>query len=148
VDHLSYKTKSLNRDAIQKEWYVVDASQKVLGRMASEIAKVIRGKHKPTFTPNIDCGDKVIVINAKKVRLTGKKMDDKVYVRHTGYPGGQRFSTPRLVLQKYPNRLIEMAVRGMLPKNSLGRKVFKNLFIYEGDHHPHEAQNPKELKLK
>lgn len=148
MDHLSYKTKSLNRDAIQKEWYVVDASQKVLGRMASEIAKVIRGKHKPTFTPNIDCGDKVIVINAKKVRLTGKKMDDKVYVRHTGYPGGQRFSTPRLVLQKYPNRLIEMAVRGMLPKNSLGRKVFKNLFIYEGDHHPHEAQNPKELKLK
>lgn len=148
MDHLSYKTKSLNRDAIQKEWYVVDASQKVLGRMASEIAKVIRGKHKPTFTPNIDCGDKVIVINAKKVRLTGKKMDDKVYVRHTGYPGGQRFSTPRLVLQKYPNRLIEMAVRGMLPKNSLGRKVFKNLFIYEGDQHPHEAQNPKELKLK
>ena len=148
MDHLSYKTKSLNRDAIQKEWYVVDASQKVLGRMASEIAKVIRGKHKPTFTPNIDCGDKVIVINAEKVRLTGKKMDDKVYVRHTGYPGGQRFSTPRLVLQKYPNRLIEMAVRGMLPKNSLGRKVFKNLFIYEGDQHPHEAQNPKELKLK
>jgi len=147
LDTLSYKTISANSETAGKEWLIVDASDLVLGRMASDIAKILRGKHKPNFTTHVDCGDNVVVINAEKVRLTGNKFTDKRYVRHTGYPGGQRLTSPKEVLAKYPERLIEMAVRGMLPKNRLGKKVFKNLFIYTGSKHPHDAQQPKEIKL-
>jgi large subunit ribosomal protein L13 len=147
VDTLSYKTISANKATVEKAWVVVDAENQILGRLASEIAKIIRGKHKPSFTPHVDCGDQVIVINADKVRLTGKKMTDKVYIRHTGYPGGQRFSTPREVLVKNPRGVVEAAVKGMLPKNRLGRELFHNLFVYAGPSHPHAAQQPKEIKF-
>jgi large subunit ribosomal protein L13 len=130
VDTLSYKTISANKNTVNKEWIVVDAENAILGRLASEIAKIIRGKHKASYTPHVDCGDNVIVINADKIKLTGKKMTDKVYVRHTGYPGGQRFQTPRELLEKHPERVIEKAVKGMLPKNRLGRRLFTNLFVY------------------
>lgn len=126
---------------------MVDAEDAVLGRLASNVARIIRGKHKTNYTPHVDCGDNVIIINADKVRLTGKKLTDKVYVRHTGYPGGQRFQTPKEVLSKYPERVLERAVRGMLPKNRLGRKLFHNLYVYAGSEHPHQAQQPKELKF-
>ena len=147
MDTLSYKTISANKSTITKEWVVVDAEDAVLGRLASNVARIIRGKHKTSFTPHADCGDNVIIINADKVRLTGKKLTDKVYVRHTGHPGGQRFQTPKEVLEKYPERLLERAVKGMLPKNRLGRRLFTNLFVYAGSEHPHEAQQPKELKF-
>jgi len=147
VDTLSYKTISANSATVQKEWIVVDANGEILGRLASQIAKILRGKHKPSFTPHVDCGDNVIVINADKIRLTGKKMTDKEYVRHTGHPGGQRFATPREVLAKQPGRVVEMAVRGMLPKNRLGRRMFTNLYVYAGGEHPHAAQQPKEVKF-
>ena len=147
MDTLSYKTISANKATVEKAWVVVDAENQILGRLCSEIAKIIRGKHKPSFTPLVDCGDQVIVINAEKVRLTGKKMTDKVYIRHTGYPGGQRFSTPREVLVKNPRGVVEAAVKGMLPKNRLGRELFHNLFVYAGPVHPHAAQQPKEIKF-
>jgi large subunit ribosomal protein L13 len=147
VDTLSYKTISANKNTVKKEWIVVDAKDVVLGRLASEVAKIIRGKHKPDFTPHVDCGDNVIVINADKIKLTGKKMTDKVYVRHTGYPGGQRFQTPRELLAKHPERVVEKAVRGMLPKSRLGRRLFTNLFVYAGAEHKHEAQQPKQVKF-
>lgn len=147
MDTLSYKTISANAATVNKGWVVVDAEDAVLGRFSSGVASIIRGKHKPNFTPNVDCGDNVIVINADKIRLTGKKWDDKVYVRHTGHPGGQRFATPRQLKAKSSALIIENAVRGMLPKNRLGRKLFNNLFIYEGAEHPHAAQQPKEIKL-
>lgn len=147
MDSLSYKTASLNDATAEKGWVVIDAEDQVLGRLASEVARIIRGKHKASYTPHVDCGDRVIVINASKVKLTGKKWDNKVYVRHTGYPGGQRFASPKEVFAKSPNILIEKAVRGMLPKNRLGRKLFKSLFVYEGTEHPHAAQKPKEIKL-
>ena len=147
MDTLSYKTISANKATVEKAWVVVDAENQILGRLCSEIAKIIRGKHKPSFTPHVDCGDQVIVINADKVRLTGKKMTDKVYIRHTGYPGGQRFSTPREVLVKNPRGIVEAAVKGMLPKNRLGRELFHNLFVYAGPTHPHAAQQPKEIKF-
>ena len=147
MDTLSYKTISANQATAQKEWVVVDAENAVLGRMASRVAYLIRGKHKPDFTPHVDTGANVIVINAAKVRLTGQKMNKKVYVRHTGYPGGQRFQTPREAMAKYPNRIIERAVRGMLPKNRLGRQLFNNLFVYDGADHPHAAQQPQSINL-
>ena len=147
MDTLSYKTISANKATVEKAWVVVDAENQILGRLCSEIAKIIRGKHKPSFTPHVDCGDQVIVINADKVRLTGKKMTDKVYIRHTGYPGGQRFSTPREVLVKNPRGVVEAAVKGMLPKNRLGRELYHNLFVYAGPVHPHAAQQPKEIKF-
>lgn len=125
----------------------MDAQDAILGRLASEVAKIIRGKHKASYTPHVDCGDNVIIINADKIKLTGKKMTDKIYVRHTGYPGGQRFQTPRELLEKHPGRVIEKAVRGMLPKNRLGRRLFTNLFVYADAEHPHSAQQPKEIKL-
>lgn len=143
----SYKTVSLNKATVNKEWLLVDAQALTLGRMASEVAKMIRGKHKPSFTPHVDCGDNVIVINADKIRLTGNKWTDKKYVRHTGYPGGQRVETPNDLKAKSSSLLVEKAVRGMLPKNRLGRQIFKNLYIYNGSEHPHEAQQPKEVKL-
>jgi len=147
VDHLSYKTISANKATATKGWLIIDAENAVLGRLASVVAAHIKGKYKTNYTPNVDCGDNVIVINAGKFRLTGKKMTDKVYIRHTGYPGGQRFATPREVLAKKPGRVIEMAVKGMLPRNRLGARLFHNLFLYEGTEHPHEAQQPKEIKL-
>ncbi len=147
MDHLSYKTISANKATATKGWLIIDAENAVLGRLASVVAAHIKGKYKTNYTPNVDCGDNVIVINAGKFRLTGKKMTDKVYIRHTGYPGGQRFATPREVLAKKPGRVIEMAVKGMLPRNRLGARLFHNLFLYEGTEHPHEAQQPKEIKL-
>ena len=147
MDTLSYKTISANAATVQKGWVVVDAQDAVLGRLSSGIARIIRGKHKASFTPHVDCGDNVIVINADRIRLTGKKWDDKVYTRHTGHPGGQRFATPRQLKAKSSTLIIEAAVRGMLPKNRLGRKLFTNLFVYEGAEHPHAAQQPKEIKL-
>jgi large subunit ribosomal protein L13 len=148
MDSLSFKTVYANKETAKKEWVVVDASSKVLGRLASEVASIIKGKRKPNYTPNVDCGDNVIVINSDKIRLTGKKWDDKVYTRHTGHPGGQRFATPKEVKNRKSSRfIIEMAVKGMLPKNRLGRRLFTNLHVYEGDQHPHAAQNPKEVKI-
>jgi large subunit ribosomal protein L13 len=147
VNTLSYKTISANKETAQKEWVVVDAQGEVLGRLASQVARLIRGKHKTNFTPHVDCGDNVIIINADKVRLTGAKMTDKVYTRHTGYPGGQRFTSPRLLLEKHPERIIEHAVKGMLPKNRLGRRLYTNLYVYAGGQHPHEAQQPTAVKF-
>ena len=147
MDSLSYKTTFTNKQTAQKEWVIVDAENKTLGRFASEVAKILKGKHKPSYTPHVDCGDNVIIINAEKVRLTGAKMDDKVYTRHTGQPGGQRFQSPKEVLAKYPERILERAVKGMLPKNRLGRELFRNLHVYAGTQHPHEAQTPKVIKL-
>jgi large subunit ribosomal protein L13 len=148
VDTLSYKTISANKATVDKQWVVVDADSKALGRLASEVARVIRGKHKPNFTPHVDCGDNVIVINADKVKLTGKKWTDKKYVSHTGYPGGQRVQTPAEVVdKKSATILVERAVRGMLPKNRLGRALFGNLYVYEDAEHPHAAQQPKELQF-
>ena len=147
VDTLSYKTLSANKATTNKEWVVVDAEGLVLGRMASKVAKILRGKNKASFTPHIDCGDYVIVINAEKVVLSGKKMSDKIYIRHTGYPGGQRKQTPTDILAKYPERLVEKAVKGMLPKNRLGRRLFTNLHVVIGAEHKFEAQKPKVVDL-
>jgi len=148
VDTLSYKTVSANKETANKEWVLIDAEGLVLGRMASEIAKILRGKNKPNFTPHADCGDNVIVINAEKVVLTGKKMSDKQYVRHSGYPGGQTFQNPQEILAKYPERLVEKAVKGMLPKNKLGRQLYRNLHVVIGGEHKYEAQKPKVVDLK
>lgn len=147
MDTQSYKTVSLKAGDIKKEWFVIDATDLVLGRLASRVALILRGKNKPSFTPNLDCGDNVIIVNAEKVRLTGKKMTDRVYVRYTGNPGGQRFTTPQEILKKKPTELLRMAVKGMLPKNRLGSKLINNLYLYAGPEHPHQAQNPKEIKL-
>ena len=147
MNTLSYKTVSANAKTVNKQWVVVDAEGEILGRLSSKIAMIIRGKHKPEFTPNVDCGDNVIVINADKVKLTGNKFSDKQYVSYTGYPGGQKFISPKELMAKHPTRVIEKAVRGMLPKNRLGRAIFKNLYIYAGNEHPHVAQNPKEIKF-
>jgi large subunit ribosomal protein L13 len=147
VDTLSYKTKSANKETVDRKWYVVDADGEVCGRLASRIAHVLRGKHKPSYTPHVDCGDCIVVINAEKVRFTGNKLNDKTYIRHTGYPGGQRKATPRDLLDKKPHAVIENAVRGMLPKNRLGRQMFKKMFVYAGTEHPHTAQKPEALKF-
>lgn len=148
MDTLSYKTRSANKETVEKNWVLIDAEDQVLGRLASGVAYLLRGKHKPDFTPHVDGGDNVIVINAEKIKLTGKKMTDKEYVRHTGYPGGQRFSTPQDLMQKFPERIIEKAVKGMLPKNRLGSDIYRNLFVYAGEDHPHEAQKPQKMDLK
>lgn len=147
MDALSYKTISIKPEEVQKEWFVVDAAGQVAGRLATKVAMVLRGKTKTSYTPNIDCGDNVIIINAEKVRFTGRKMQDKQYVRYTGYPGGQRFETPRALLARIPERVLEHAIKGMLPKNKLGRKIYGNLYVYAGSEHPHQAQQPKELKI-
>ena len=151
MDTLSYKTISVSKEAAreQKEWVVIDATDQVVGRLASKVAKLIRGKYKPNFTPNQDCGDNVIIINAEKVRFTGKKETDKVYTRYTGYPGGQRFSTPA-ELRKTPygvERFLRHAVKVILPKGPLGRSLLKNLYIYKGTEHKHEAQKPKAIDI-
>lgn len=147
VDTLSYKTVSANKATVNKEWVLVDAENLVLGRLASEVAKILRGKHKPEFTPHVDCGDNVIVINAEKVQLTGNKLTDRVHLRHTGYPGGQREQSPKDILDKYPHRLLEKAVKGMLPKNKLGRQLFRNLHVVVGAEHKYQAQQPKVIDL-
>ncbi len=148
MDTLSYKTQSARNEDIQREWILIDAENETVGRLCSNIAYLLRGKNKKNFTPHIDCGDNVIVINAEKVRFTGRKTDEKVYIHHTGYPGGQRFTTPRQLLQEKPERIIEKAVKGMLPKNRLGSAMYRKLFVYSGTEHPHEAQQPKKITIK
>lgn len=147
MDTLSYKTVSANKATVEKEWVVIDATDVVLGRLASVVARILRGKHKTYFTPHVDCGDYVIVVNAEKVAFTGNKLTDKTYVRHTGYPGGQRFQTPVDILAKYPERLVEKAVKGMLPKNRLGRSIYKNMKVVVGPDHKYAAQQPKVIDL-
>ena len=147
MNTLSYKTVSANKATVSKEWVVVDADGQTLGRLASKIAKLISGKHKPNFTPHVDCGDNVVVMNAEKINLTGKKWTDKSYIRHTGYPGGQRSLTATEMFEKDPTRLVEKAVKGMLPKNILGSALFRNLYVYAGSEHNHEAQSPKAINL-
>jgi len=147
VNTLSYKTVSANKNTVNKEWVLVDADGQTLGRLASKIASMIRGKHKTNFTPHVDCGDNVVVINAKKIVLTGKKWNDKIYIRHTGYPGGQRMLTANELFAKDPIRLVEKAVKGMLPKNKLGSALFRNLYVYSGSEHSQQAQNPKSIQV-
>ena len=147
MDTQSYKTVSLNAATVDKKWVVIDATDLALGRLASRVALVLRGKNKPGYTPHVDCGDNVIVVNAEKVALGGKKMTDRVYTRYTGYPGGQRFTTPAEILAKKPTELVRRAVKGMLPKTRLGDKIIGNLHVYAGPEHPHQAQNPREIKL-
>ncbi len=141
------KTYIPGADDIEKKWYVVDAKGKVLGRLATKISKILMGKHKPYYVPFLDCGDYVIVINAEKVELTGKKLDQKMYRRHTGYLGGLKETTARKMMEKHPERIITNAVKGMLPKNKLGRKMLKKLRVYKGEQHKHAAQKPIELKF-
>ncbi|MCH2022142.1 MAG: 50S ribosomal protein L13 [Saprospiraceae bacterium] len=148
MDTLSYKTQSARKETVSYSWFVVDAEGQPLGRLASKIATVLRGKHKPCYTPHVDCGDYVIVLNAEKVLLTGNKLTQKVHYTHSGYPGGQKQRTPAQILEKHPNRLIEMAVKGMLPKNKLGNAMYKKLFVYEGSEHCHQAQKPSKLEIK
>ena len=147
MNTLSYKTVSANKDTVTKEWVLVDADGQTLGRMASKVAMLIRGKYKPNYTPHVDCGDNVVIINADKIVLTGNKWTDKTYIRHTGYPGGQRSLTATELFAKSPVRVVEKAVKGMLPKNKLGSALFRNLFVYEGGEHKQEAQNPKTINL-
>ena len=147
MDTLSYKTISANKETVTKDWVVVDAEGQTLGRLASKVAKMIRGKHKANYTPHVDCGDNVIVINSEKITLSGNKMTKKTYIRHTGYPGGQRFTSVEEMLAKHPERVVEKAVRGMLPKNRLGRALYKNLKVVVGAEHNHEAQKPKKVDL-
>ena len=148
MNTLSFKTVSANSETVEKKWFVVDAEAEIVGRLASRVASILRGKHKPSYTPHVDCGDNVIVINADKVRFTGNKLTDKEYVSYSGYPGGQKKKTPREMLQRNPEFVLENAVRGMLPKNRLGRAIFRNLHVYAGSEHPHEAQKPEKLDFK
>ncbi len=147
MDTLSYKTISANKATVNKEWVLVDAEGQSLGRLASKVAKLLRGKHKPNFTPHVDCGDNVIVINSEKVNLTGNKWNDKTYIRHTGFPGGQRSLTATEMFGKDPARLVEKSVKGMLPKNKLGADLFRNLTAVVGSKHAHAAQKPKAINL-
>ncbi len=144
---LSYKTLSANKETVEKQWFVVDAEGEILGRLASKVAYVLRGKHKTSYTPHVDCGDNVIIINADKIKLTGNKEDSKVYIHHSGYPGGQKKVPYLRMKEKNPCRIVEKAVKGMLPKNRLGDKLFGNLYVYVGNEHKHEAQKPKKLDL-
>jgi large subunit ribosomal protein L13 len=141
------KTISAREQDIQRDWYVIDAQGQTLGRLATQVATLLRGKHKPTYTPHVDCGDYVIIVNAEKIHVTGQKMTQKNYYRHSGYPGGIEQVTLRDQLQKFPDRVVEQAVRGMLPKNRLGRRMFKKLKVYAGSDHPHQAQQPKSIEL-
>ncbi len=147
MNTLSYKTVSANKNTVTKEWVLVDADGQTLGRLASKVAKLIRGKHKTNYTPHVDCGDNVVVINADKIKLTGNKWNAKTYVRHTGYPGGQRMLTATEMFNKEPIRLVQKAVKGMLPKNRLGSALYRNLYVYEGAEHKQQAQNPKTINL-
>ena len=149
MDTLSYKTVSVNKESAKKEWVVVDATDQIVGRLCSKVAKLLRGKYKPTFTPNADTGDNVIIINAAKVRFSGKKETDKIYTRYTGYPGGQRFNTPADLRTRKGgiDKMLRHALKGMLPKGPLGRALMDNVFIYEGAEHKHEAQKPKNIDI-
>ncbi len=147
MDTLSYKTISANKATVNKQWVLVDAENQTLGRLASKVAKLLRGKHKPNFTPHVDCGDNVIIINAEKINLSGNKWNDKTYIRHTGYPGGQRSLTANELFGKDPARIVEKSVKGMLPKNKLGANLFRNLTVVVGTEHKHEAQKPKTINL-
>lgn len=147
MDYLSYKTVSANKATVQKEWVVVDATDQVLGRMCTKVAKLLRGKYKPNFTPNVDCGDNVIIVNADKVKLTGNKWTDRTYIRYTGYPGGQREFTPQDLMNKGADQLVRKVVKGMLPKNRLGSKLINNLHIFAGAEHNMQAQQPKQLDI-
>lgn len=149
MDTLSYKTVSANKDTVQKEWVVVDATDLILGRMGSEVAKILRGKYKPNFTPHVDCGDNVIIINADKIRMTGDKWNSRMYYRYSGHPGGQRGQTPAdIVNRRGSEQLVRRVVKGMLPKNRLGAKLLNNLYIFAGPEHNMEAQQPKQIELK
>jgi len=148
MNTLSYKTVSANKNTVNKEWVLIDAENEVLGRLASDTAKFLRGKYKTNFTPHVDCGDNVIIINADKIRLTGNKWDQKEYIRHTGYPGGQRKTSATELMAKKPEAMVEKAIKGMLPKNKLGADLFRNLYVYAGTEHSQEAQKPKKINLK
>jgi large subunit ribosomal protein L13 len=148
VNTLSYKTISANKATVNKQWVLVDAEGQALGRLASKVAKLLRGKHKPNFTPHVDCGDNVIIINSEKISLSGNKWNDKTYIRHTGYPGGQKSLTATELFGKDPARLVEKSVKGMLPKNKLGADLFRNLTVVVGSKHAHEAQKPKAINLE
>ena len=147
MDTLSYKTISANKATAKKEWVVVDATDQVLGRLGSKVAKLLRGKYKPNYTPHVDCGDNVIIINADKVRLTGNKWNDRVFFYHSGYPGGQTEISPAEMFAKKPEKLVERTVKGMLPKTKLGSQLFRNLFVYAGAEHKQEAQQPKVIDI-
>lgn len=147
MDTLSYKTISANKATAQKEWVVVDATDQVLGRLATKVAKLLRGKYKPSFTPHVDCGDNVIIINADKVKLTGNKWNDRIYLSHTGYPGGQREITPAKLMAKDVTKLYRKVVKGMLPKNRLGEAIIGNMYVYAGTEHNHQAQTPKVIDI-
>ncbi|MCX4276994.1 MULTISPECIES: 50S ribosomal protein L13 [Muribaculum] len=155
MDTLSYKTLTPNAQSIEKEWVVIDATDQVLGRLCAKVALILRGKNKPTYSPFVECGDNVIIINADKVRLTGKKMTDREYLSYTGYPGGQRVTTPELLMKKAHNKHIKpgynplfiKVMKGMLPKNRLGRRIIENMHVYLGPEHPHAAQNPKVIDI-
>lgn len=147
MNTLSYKTISANKATVDKEWLLVDAEGEILGRLASKVAMLLRGKYKTNYTPHVDCGDNVIIINAEKIRLSGNKWSTKEYIRHTGYPGGQRIQTAEELMKKNPIAMVEKAVKGMLPKNRLGSDLYRNLYVYEGENHIHEAQQPKKIEL-
>jgi large subunit ribosomal protein L13 len=147
VDTLSYKTKHANKATIEKQWFVIDAEGQTLGRFASRVAIILRGKHKPSYTPHADCGDNVIIINAEKIRFTGKKMETKEYVFYSGFPGGQRFESAKSLLVRRPTYIVEKAIKGMLPRTKLGDTILGNLHVYAGPAHPHEGQQPKTLKF-
>lgn len=155
MDTLSYKTLTPNAESVQHDWVVIDATDQVLGRLCSKVAKLLRGKYKPSYSPNVECGDYVIIVNADKVKLTGKKWTDRIYLNFTGYPGGQREITPERLMQKSFNKHIKpgkhplflRVMKGMLPKNRLGRKLINNLYVYNGNEHPHAAQNPKQIDI-
>lgn len=147
MDTLSYKTVSANAATVNKNWVLVDAQNEPLGRLASKVANLIRGKHKTNFTPHVDCGDNVVVINASQIKLTGNKWEDKKYITFSGYPGGQKVATATEVMAKNPNKMVEKAVKGMLPKGKLGSALFRNLYVYEGAEHNQEAQQPQQIKV-
>ena len=147
MNTLSYKTVSVNKETAEKEWVEIDATGQTLGRLGSKVAKLLRGKYKPSFTPHVDCGDNVIIINADKVELTGKKWTDRIYLRYTGYPSGQRQTTPAELMKKGPDRIFRKVVKGMLPKNKLGDAIINNMFVYAGETHPHGAQKPKKIDI-
>ena len=147
MDTLSYKTISVNKETAQKEWVVVDAAGQSLGRLASKVAKLLRGKYKPSFTPHVDCGDNVIIVNADKVELTGNKWTDRTYLRFSGYPGGQREYSPADLMKKSPDKLFRKVVKGMLPKNRLADTLLNNMYVYAGSEHPHQAQTPRKIDI-
>ncbi|NLN50556.1 MAG: 50S ribosomal protein L13 [Acholeplasmataceae bacterium] len=142
------QTKMLSAHNIERKWYLVDAKDKTLGRLATQVASVLRGKHNPFYTPHVDCGDYVIVVNADKIKLTGNKWDDKLYYRHSGYPGGLKQRTAKEVMEKFPTRMVEKAVKGMLPKTTLGRQMYRKLYVYAEETHPHQAQQPEVLEVE